>query len=233
MSHEASTDTAIKTVELICNCNTPEHPDKLLIGCNAENCKKWLHQDCIIDEALKATYKRLGTDKPHLSPEPVQDEHNEEETKPPLSPPETDAAVSAHSIDGKADSVGPDDAMHVKNNAEVAAENDGTPALTSDRVTEKSAETTTKAEKTESANKAAKATLCKSTPGKKPGRPKKKASEANGQSSKPWEGLFEVSFKMDSSPPLLEFRDLREGIVGGEKTWTETINCLICGSQIN
>ncbi len=80
-----------------------------------------------------------------------------------------------------------------------------------DQVTEKSVEPSAKAEKTESASPAAKATPNKSTPGKKPGRPKKKGPEANGDSSKPWEGLFEVSVKMDSSPPLLEFRDLREG----------------------
>ena len=196
------------------------------------NCKKWLHQDCIIDEALKATYKRLGTDKPHVSPEPVKDEHNEDQTNPPLSPPETDAAVSAHSIDGKADTVCPADAVHVKDIVEVAAEDDGALALPSAPVTEKSAEPTIKTEKTELASKAAKATPRKLTPGKKPGRPKK-ASEANRDSSKPGKGLFEVSFKMDSNPLLLEFRDLREGIVGGEKTWTEPINCLVCGSQIN
>ena len=116
---------------------------------------------------------------------------------------------------------------------EVSAEDDGTPTLQSDQVTEQSVEPFTKPEKTESTSPAGKPTPGKSTPGKKPGRPKKKNSEINGDSANPWDGLFDVSIKMDSSPPLLEFVDLREGIVGGEKTWTETIKCLVCGSQIN
>ncbi len=150
-----------------------------------------------------------------------------------MSPTETGTAVAIHSIDVKSDSVGPADAVHVKDNVEVSAEDDGTPTLQSDQVTEQSVEPFTKPEKTESTSPAGKPTPGKSTPGKKPGRPKKKNSEINGDSANPWDGLFDVSIKMDSSPPLLEFVDLREGIVGGEKTWTETIKCLVCGSQIN
>ena len=72
------------------------------------------------------------------------------------------------------------------------------------------------------------------TPGRKPGRLLKKGSKANSESARPWEGLFEAALKtVDVGPLLIEFKDLREGVVGGEKTWTEYIKCLICGSQVN
>ncbi|KAK3500572.1 hypothetical protein B0T13DRAFT_224797 [Neurospora crassa] len=61
----------LSTVELVCGCNTPANPDKLLVGCSSESCKKWLHEECIKDQALRATYERLGTDKPHI---PVKEE---------------------------------------------------------------------------------------------------------------------------------------------------------------
>ena len=51
--------------------------------------------------------------------------------------------------------------------------------------------------------------------------------------AKPYERLFEVELRMDLSPPILEFRDLRQDVEGGEKTWQEPINCLVCGSQVN
>ncbi|KAH8882120.1 hypothetical protein GQ53DRAFT_666360 [Thozetella sp. PMI_491] len=213
----------LSSVEPVCSCNTPEHPDKLLIGCNSENCKKWLHEQCIVDEALKATYNRLGTDKPHLAPEPVKDEN---EAKRPLSPSESGPAVLGHSIDVKADRDESTEAVNVKDNVEVTAEEDSTPAVAEDR-------SVSPKPRSSSTSPPFKATAGKTTPAKKPGRPKKKP-EANGDNSKPWEGLFEVKVKMeDSAPPVLEFKDLREGIVGGEKTWTEPIKCLVCGSPIN
>ncbi len=62
----------------------------------------------------------------------VKDEHNEEETKPPPQPNRDRCLQSpAHSIDVKGDSVGPTDAVHVKDNVEVTAEDDGTPVLPS------------------------------------------------------------------------------------------------------
>ncbi|KAK1754098.1 hypothetical protein QBC47DRAFT_35112 [Echria macrotheca] len=52
----------LSTVKLVCSCNTSAHPDHLLVGCTAETCKKWMHEQCIKDEALRNTYSRLGTD---------------------------------------------------------------------------------------------------------------------------------------------------------------------------
>jgi len=66
---------------------------------------------------------------------------------------------------------------------------------------------------------------------KRKGRPRK--SDANGlASTKLYEGLFSAIVN-DSTPPLIEIRDLRENITGGEKMWTEPIHCLLCNSAIH
>lgn len=229
------TPNSHQTVELVCSCNTPANPDKLLVGCTTDTCKKWMHEQCIIDDALRSTYRRLGTDKPHLSPVTPKKEENGDEAKRPLSPTETGA--EQHSIDVKGEA-GTADAVHVstKDNVEVRqADDEDAPAAPEDSLPEQSAEprsVTSESANTETPNKAAAGS--KSTPGRRPGRPKKKGAEANGENARPWEGLFEASLKMaDIGPPLIEFRDLREGIVGGKKTWTEPVKCLLCGTKVN
>jgi hypothetical protein len=232
----------LSTVELVCSCNTPGNPDKMLIGCTTEACKKWMHEQCIIDDALKAVYARLGTDKPHLAPVPAKKEENGDEGKRPLSPSETGAEGSAEqSIDVKSEAA-PSDAVHVgtKDNVEVrqaaddedaqAAPEDSLPLRTSDRLQRGVSENTTN---TDTPSKPAGGS--KSTAGRKPGRPRKKGgAEANGDGSRPWEGLFEAALKTaDMGPPTIEFRDLREGVTGGEKIWTEPVKCLLCGDQVN
>ncbi len=37
----------------------------------------------------------------------------------------------------------------------------------------------------------------------------------------------------DVGPPLIEFKDLREGVVGRKKTWTERVKCLLYENQVN
>ncbi|XXG94055.1 hypothetical protein Hte_000306 [Hypoxylon texense] len=91
----------LSSAELRCQCNRPENPDKRLFGCSNEDCKKWLHDECLIHEALLKTYKRLGTDKPHRSA-PVKEEDGGEGAKRPLSPSESGAAqTTEQSIDVK------------------------------------------------------------------------------------------------------------------------------------
>jgi len=216
----------LSTVELVCSCNTPANPDKVLMGCTTESCKKWMHEQCIKDEALRATYNRLGTDKPHLPPEIPKKEKDEDEAKRPLSPTETGAAVSAqHSIDVKADA---DSVMN--DNVEVKqGEDEDAQAAPEDSPPATSTDARATSEKTE-VQTPAKASSGKPSSTRKAGRPKKK-SEANGDNSKPWEGLFEVTLKTDGVS-ILEFKDLRQGVEGGQKTWTESVKCLVCGNQV-
>ncbi|KAI0600287.1 hypothetical protein F4775DRAFT_79136 [Biscogniauxia sp. FL1348] len=91
----------LSSAELRCKCNRPENPDKQLIGCVNEKCKKWLHDDCLIHEVLLKTYQRLGTDKPHTLVQ-VKEEEEDVSGKRPLSPSESGAAQTAEqSIDVK------------------------------------------------------------------------------------------------------------------------------------
>ncbi|KAI8960780.1 hypothetical protein F5Y11DRAFT_253791 [Daldinia sp. FL1419] len=91
----------LSSAELRCKCNRPENPDKRLFGCSNNECKKWLHDECLIHETLLKTYERLGTDKPH-KPTPVKQEEAGEGARRPLSPSESGAAQTAEqSIDVK------------------------------------------------------------------------------------------------------------------------------------
>lgn len=227
---------SVQSVEMLCKCSLPGNPDKTLIGCTTEPCKTWLHEECIKHDALLETFKRLGTDKPHRS-DPAKADKAGAEGKRPLSPTtETGAAVSAQqSIDVKQAT----DAVHVGNNGNVEVkgpEDEDASAAPEDKTPETGSKSAVSAATKE---KAGSETPSKGTPSKAAGSAKKLAKsrkrqgEGFGEGAKPYMGLFEVTLRMDTSPPILEFSDLREGIVGGDKTWTEPIKCLLCGSQIN
>jgi hypothetical protein len=210
----------------------------MLIGCTEESCKEWMHEQCIIDDALRTTYKLLGTDKPHLPPAMTKNEESGDEGKRPLSRSETGADGSTeHSINVEAKAA-PSDAVHVgmKDNTEVrqAADGEAASAAPEDSLPSQPPEAQATSENTNADTTSNPATAGESTPGRQPARLLKKGSKANGESARPWDGLFGAALKMaDMGPPLIEFKDLREGVVGGEKTWTERVKCLLCGNQVN
>jgi hypothetical protein len=59
-----------------------------------------------------------------------------------------------------------------------------------------------------------------------------KRGKRKRSSKKPWEGLFEAALKMNEGPTVWEITDLREGVEGGEKKWTEPAHCLLCNTII-
>jgi len=197
-----------------------------------------MYEQCIIDDALWTTYKFLGTDKPHLPPAITAEEESSDKGKRPLSPPETGADGSTeHSIDVEAEAA-PSDAIHVgmKDNVEVrqAADGEAASAALEDFLPFRQPEARATSENTNADTMSKPTTAGESTLGRKPSRPLKKGSKANGENARPWEGLFEATLKMaDIGPPLTQFKDLREGVVGGEKTWTERVKCLLCENQVN
>lgn len=198
----------LSSVELRCKCNRPENPDKTLIGCTNEACKKWLHDDCLVHDALLETYKRLGNDKPYKSV-PIKEEAQEdvEGPKRPLSPSESGAAQTAQqSID-------------------VKPEEQGTIKMSD--VEKPLTETTIQAEDPSSI-----AVPSSSSEPKKRGRPRK-SEGGDGDKSKPYEGLFEGIVRNDLSPTVVEIKDLRQNVVGGEKSWTQPVSCLICDHVIH
>ncbi|OTA84566.1 hypothetical protein M434DRAFT_171200 [Hypoxylon sp. CO27-5] len=189
----------LSSAELRCKCNRPENPDKRLFGCSNEDCKKWLHDECLIHEALLKTFKRLGTDKPH-KPTPIKEEESGEGAKRPLSPSESGAAQTAEqSIDVK-----PEEQQHTIKLDDVE---NALPGI-----------------------KAENSTVSVAEP-KRRGRPRK-SEHADQAAAKPYEGLFEAVIHSDLSPPVLEITDLRENVTGGDKSWNEPLQCLICGHEI-
>ncbi|RYP36932.1 hypothetical protein DL767_003180 [Monosporascus sp. MG133] len=195
----------LSSAEPRCRCNRPENPDKRLIGCTNGECKKWLHDDCLVHEALLNTYKRLGTDKPH-KPRPIKEEQeNGEEPRRPLSPSESGAAQTAQqSIDVK-----PEDRRATIRLGDV--EKNGSAAKIEESMT---------------------VAVASGTESKKRGRPRKSEPSDPG-TAKPYEGLFEAFIMNDINPPTLEIKDRRENVTGGEKRWMERINCIVCGHQIH
>ncbi|KAI1390088.1 uncharacterized protein F4822DRAFT_437131 [Hypoxylon trugodes] len=189
----------LSSAELRCKCNRPENPDKSLIGCSNDNCKKWLHDECLIHDALLKTYDRLGIDKPYM-PTPVKKEEAEQSAKRPLSPSETGAAQTAEqSIDVKAE----------------------------DRT-----ETFKFADVESPANDSKKTNGIVKTENKKRGRPRKSES-SDPTSVKPYEGLFKATLiEDDPNAPVLEITDLRKKAMGGDKSWTEPLHCLVCNHEI-
>lgn len=202
----------LSSVETICKCGQPVNPDKTLIGCSKGNCGKWLHQDCIIHDALMKTWERLGSQKPHIVKE-------EEEARQP-SPTERNVAAVPQSVDVKADGAtkshggsGGDMKPHSVelSNSYVAA-----------------SETHVSSRRTASA-----------TPNPMPSNLQKAGAHRGGKQrgvrrkrNKPYEGLFMAKTRIDLILSAIEITDLRSDIDGGEKFWEESMYCLICNKPI-
>ncbi|KAI1176195.1 hypothetical protein F4777DRAFT_597816 [Nemania sp. FL0916] len=180
-----------------CKCNRPENPDNQLINCSNSECRKWLHDDCLVHDALVKTFKRLGAHTPH-KPARVKTEELEGGQRP-LSPSESGAAQTAQqSIDVK-----PEGQQTIKLGD---VESSGSTAKAENR------------------------TIPIVTGPKRKGRPRK-SELAEASNTKSYEGLFSAVIN-DTSPPVVEIRDLRENVTGGVKTWTEPVYCLLCSSEI-
>lgn len=163
---------------------------------------------------MTRVYELLGADKPHKASD-VKEEKEEEEAKRPLSPIEPGTSSVATELpiqvktDGDGESVKANDSVDVKEESTVATEEGSAPPQNGRAST---AQTPTGG-----------------TPARKVGRGRKKA-DASDLSSRPYEGLFEATFKPEIDK--FEITDLRDDIEGGEKTWLEDVNCLVCGTRI-
>jgi hypothetical protein len=185
----------------ICTCNQPGNPDEELIGCTTADCGKWMHKPCIKHEALMRTYEALGKDKPHVSAE-TKDK--------PAEPKEEEVKRPLSPTEPGAAGLAQDSIGVAPADAKDEAPSSG----------KKDAETEENGTGTPVPGSARK------------GRPRKHV-ETNGvtkASGKPYEGLFDVEIQLETTPPQLTFRDLRENIEGGDKEWSEPLKCLLCGN---
>lgn len=163
-----------------------------------------MHHECLSHDVLTRVYDRLGADKPHLKEEPmVKEEKTDEEAARPLSPTDAQEKETQPTIDVR--SGGAQDNVHVRKPNPESPRTTSTP-----------------------------------TPGPTPSNPStegrasaKKNRKKKSIDYKPYQGLFEATLKMSDGPTVWEIEDLRDNVKGGEKTWTEQANCLLCGVTID
>ncbi|UKZ46559.1 hypothetical protein TrVGV298_000764 [Trichoderma virens] len=202
----------LSSVALVCKCRTPANPDKTLVGCSNKACEEWMHYDCLLDDVLTRVYDRLGTDIPHKLEKPAIKEETKEEPKDePKEGTKGDLPyrLLSPSVEGE------DRKSPIVANNEIK---DQVLVKQGDDESSKDTETPTPAPQNPS-DKSSKLALAK--------RGKRKKS-----SKKPWEGLFEATLKMNEGPTVWQVTDLREGVEGGEKKWTEPAYCLLCDTLI-
>ncbi|QKD57457.1 uncharacterized protein FOBCDRAFT_277091 [Fusarium oxysporum Fo47] len=194
----------LSSVSIICKCETPANPDKTLIGCTSSECGQWMHHECLTHDVLMQVYERLGTDKPHRTEAAILNEEKAKEATRPLSPTDAEEKETQPTIDVRSGET--EDNVHVK---EVVRETPLETKSSTPRPTPSRSITAAPAKRSA-----------------KQGRKKKTGDY------KPYAGLFEANLKMQEGPTAWEIRDLRENVTGGEKSWTEKVYCLICGTGI-
>ncbi|EXK77361.1 hypothetical protein FOQG_17920 [Fusarium oxysporum f. sp. raphani 54005] len=196
----------LSSVELICECQEPANPDKIVLECTNPKCGKSLHEECIAHKILIQVHERLGIDKANVS-ERLAGKEQEPEVTHPLSPANTEEKETQPMIDVRSGETN-DDLCFKKAALESQRE---TGTLVRGR-------TPFEAIATAPANQSAK-------------KGNKKGSKKTA-GFKPYEGLFEATLMKDGLTAW-EIRDVRENVIGGDKSWTENAHCLLCGSIID
>ncbi|KAM4059486.1 ebs-bah-phd domain-containing protein [Hirsutella rhossiliensis] len=201
----------LSSVELTCKCKTPANPDKTLVGCTNSDCEEWLHYECLAHDVLMRTYERLGTEKPHISGELDGSSAKVERDDKPAT-----ALHSTTPTDIKGE-----ETMQPTVGVKEGENGDSVPIKQIDGITPKTTESPVPGTPAPAVEK-----LPRLSSGKK-GRPRK-ATE-----SRPYEGLFEASLKLDDGPTMWRITNLRANVSGGDRTWSERAQCLICGTKID
>ncbi|KAM6513422.1 hypothetical protein FALCPG4_015845 [Fusarium falciforme] len=198
-------NSQLSSVDLMCKCQTPANPDKMVIGCVNEECGKWLHRECLTHEILMQVYERLGTDKPHRTERTIVKEKTNEEAMRPLSPTEAEEMDTQPTIDVHSGETQRN--VYVEKPTHETARNTETP--------------------TPGPAPSRGTVQISAMSSAKKGRKKKTMDY------KPYQGLFEANLKMNEGPTFWEIRDLRENVTEGEKAWTEKAYCLMCNAVIS
>ncbi|KYK55405.1 ebs-bah-phd domain-containing protein [Drechmeria coniospora] len=196
----------LSTVEHTCRCKTPANPDKTLVGCSNSQCEQWLHYECLLDDLLTRVYATLGTDKAHQTVErPVKRESD-------------DTKDSLHSTTP----------IKIKNETAPTPSNDKDGANGSPRPVKRNAEDV--GGKATASPVSGTPTLAAEKLSRSSSTKKGRFKRPEGQ--QPYEGLFEAKLRLDDGPTVWEVTDLRPNVSGGDRTWTEKVDCLVCGTKI-
>ncbi|SCV61335.1 uncharacterized protein FFFS_15904 [Fusarium fujikuroi] len=200
-------NSQLSSVELICECQEPASPDKIVLECTNPQCGKFLHEECVSHKILMQVYERLGLDKPNMSQCLAGKKQEPIVTHPP-SPPSPEEKETRPTTD-----VGSNKTYDDLRCKKAAHETDcEVGSLVGGRTPFGGIATA----------------LAKQA--------KKGDRKARSKSAglKPYEGLFKATLRMkDGRPISWEILDLRESVIGGVKSWTEDVYCLLCGSVIN
>ncbi|KJZ76597.1 hypothetical protein HIM_03933 [Hirsutella minnesotensis 3608] len=200
----------LSSVDLTCKCKTPANPDKMLVGCTNSDCEEWLHYDCVLHDVLMRVYERLGTDKPHRT-----EETNGSAAKVEKDDKQATSLRSTTPTDVKGEDKLP--TIGVKD----GENGDSLPVKEVDGLTPKMTESPIPGTPNPVPEKISRSSSVKK------GRSKKSAD------TKPYEGLFEASLKLDEGPTVWRITDLRPNVSGGDRSWTERAVCLICNAKID
>ncbi|KAF5694449.1 hypothetical protein FDENT_1178 [Fusarium denticulatum] len=157
------------------------------------------------DRTLIGFYEQLGTDKPHRTEGSVAREEISEEATHPQSPADAEQRETQPTTDDCSRETQKN--FYVKNGIRETLHK--TIILTSGSIP--SSSTTT--------------ALVKG--------PAKRSRKTNIADFKPYIGLFEASVKMQNGPTAWEINDLRDNVIGSDRTWTENARCLLCGAIID
>ncbi|KAL6790227.1 hypothetical protein GGI42DRAFT_219551 [Trichoderma sp. SZMC 28013] len=202
----------LSSAALVCKCRTPANPDRTLVGCSNKTCEEWMHYDCLLDDVFTRVYDRLGTEYPHKSEKPAVKEGTNQDT---IDKPKEGAkgdlpygllSPSVEEEDRKSPRVANSEKKNqapVKQREDESSKDTETPTPTPPNTSDK----------------------CSKSALAKRGKCKKSLK-------KPWVGLFKATHKMNEGPLVWQVTDLREGVEGGEKKWTELAYCLLCGTLI-
>lgn len=171
-----------------------------------------MHYDCLLDDVLARVYDRLGMDIPHKSEKPAIKEETKEDTKDePKGGIKGDLRYGLLSPLVKSEDRKSPMVANSEIKDQVLVKQLGDESL-------KGLETPPPAPPNPS-HRLSKSALAK------PGKRKE-------SSKKPWGTLFEATLMIDGGPTVWQVTDLREGIEGGEKKWTEMAYCLLCDTLI-
>ncbi|SCV61175.1 uncharacterized protein FFFS_15744 [Fusarium fujikuroi] len=198
----------LSSVELICECQEPANPDKIVLECTNPQCGKSLHEECVSHKILMQVHGRLGLDKPNMSQWLAGKKHEPTATHP-LSPPSPEEEEIRPTID-----VGFNKTYDGLRCKKAAHETDcEVGSLVGGRTPFGGIAT---------------------APAKQSAKKGHRKARRKTAGPRPYEGLFKATLKMkDGRPTSWEILDLRESVIGSAKSWTEDIYCLLCGSVIN
>lgn len=186
-----------------------------MVGCTNSDCEEWLHYECLLDDVLMRVYEQLGTDKPHKPHKPHESSVKLETDE---KAPATLRSTTPAEIKGE-ETHSPVAVKKGENGDSVPS----VPVKQIDGITPKTTESP------------APGTPANVNAVEKPSRTSsvKRGRSKKSLESKPYEGLFEASLKLDDGPTAWQVTDLRKDVSGGDRTWTESAKCLFCGIKID